>query len=232
MRNFTKFIFSGWGEDFAIKVENAHLPHILRLVDKESEIGDVPPKNRHLWISNASKAVAKTHKENYRNKSFHDPLGIALYKTFGLGMSMDFDHTSPLDQNEEPSIHRLRARAAKSAIQFYNNIPDIVASEYEAISDPKLKESIIRKETRKRRGQLKSDVYNLMLMLPSNAPAPEGKELEVLTMKRSDLKSVQLNESLPPGLQNNEHNDEDVRKKKSFIDPYLNDEIFDDTVFV
>jgi hypothetical protein len=197
-------------------------------------MGTVPPRNRHLWISNASKGVAKVHEENYRNKSFHDPLGIALYKTFGVGMSMDFDHTSPLEQNEEPSIHRLRARAAKSAIKYYNDIPEIVASENEGISDPKIKESIIRKEIQRRRDILKSDVNNLMLMLPSNAPAPEGKELEILTIKRSDLKSVQLNESLPPGLQIHEDDvdDENGPRKNGFIDPYLNDEIFEDTVFV
>lgn len=230
MRNLTNFIFSGWGEDFAIKIENMQLPHILSLVDKECEMGIVTARNRHLWISTASEGVAKVHDENYHNKSFHDPLGIAIYKTFGVGMSMDFDHTSPLERHEEPSIHRLRARAAKSAIKCYNDIPDVVARENDDISDPMLKKSIIMKEIQRRRDKLKSDVCKLMVMLPSNAPAPEGKELEILTMRRSDLKSVQLNESLPPGLQNEDDNDD--RKKKSFIDPYLNDEVFEDTVFV
>jgi hypothetical protein len=51
-------------------------------------------------------------------------LGIAVYRTFGIGLGFNFDHTSALAPHEIPSTRRLQARAAKSALrraqQIYN----------------------------------------------------------------------------------------------------------------
>merc|ERR1712150_352928 len=63
--------------------------------------------------------------------------GVAVWKVFGIGLNYDFDHSTELDAGEEPSIFRLRARAAKRAIRRYTDIYDgqAAAAELDAISD-------------------------------------------------------------------------------------------------
>lgn len=51
-----------------------------------------------------------------------DPLGIAIQQTFGIGLGFNFDHMTKLKKNEIPSIRRLQARAAKSALYRANQI--------------------------------------------------------------------------------------------------------------
>jgi hypothetical protein len=44
-----------------------------------------------------------------------DPLGCAIYKTFGIGLGFFFDHMTPPADETKPSTRQLQARAAKSA---------------------------------------------------------------------------------------------------------------------
>lgn len=223
------FIFSGWGED-SVLIPKSSYPHILSLVDKEVSMGIKTERDRHLWISNASKGMSKIHEQNYVKKSFEDPLGIAIHQTFGVGMSLDFDHSSSLRTGEEPSIHRLRARAAKSAIKAYNNIPNDVKSEMitksQSMSDPAIYAEIDRRQK-----DLKVKVAELLTLLPSNAPAPEGKELEILSIGRSDLRSTKMDKTPTLEFENDQYRNDVKSQEASFIDPYLNDEIFEDTVY-
>lgn len=58
-------------------------------------------------------------------------MGVAVWKVFGIGLNYDFDHWSDLEEEEEPSIYRLRARAAKSAIRRTQMIYDSQAAQAE-----------------------------------------------------------------------------------------------------
>jgi hypothetical protein len=51
-----------------------------------------------------------------------DPLGVAVYRTLGIGLGFNYDHMSALNSTETPSIRRLQARAAKSAIRRVNEL--------------------------------------------------------------------------------------------------------------
>lgn len=67
-----------------------------------------------------------------------DPLGIAVYKSLGIGLGFNFDYMSPLPPGVKPSTRRLQARAAKSAVRRVQEIydPAIARRELDGISDP------------------------------------------------------------------------------------------------
>jgi hypothetical protein len=67
-----------------------------------------------------------------------DPLGIALYKSLGIGLGFNFDHMSRLPPGVKPSTRRLQARAVKSALQRVREIydPATARRELDGISDP------------------------------------------------------------------------------------------------
>jgi hypothetical protein len=124
-----------------------------------------------------------------------------------------------------PSVHRLRARAAKSAIKRYYQIPDIVKADLQKnnIED----ESILTRRVEEERVALKLSVVKLLTLIPSNSPSPEGKDLDVLSMRQSEVNSFSGKANLP-FLE-----DDDFLasgKADNFIvtDPYLGDDIFDD----
>lgn len=232
-RRFCLFLFSGWGEDASIVSESVDTPYLLTLIKNDMDKGLYDDDRKVDWgerISEASKKMGEVHEKNYDNNSFEDPLGIAFYKTFGIGMSLDFDHDGKLNEGENPSVHRLRARAVKSAIKRYNQIPAMVDRDLEqmgeSISDRiKMKRKLVEEE----RMRLKRDVQRLLELIPSNAPAPEGKELDVLTMRHSEVFSS--GQSLLPFLENLESMDD---QENSDFDPYLGDDIFgndDNTIF-
>jgi hypothetical protein len=68
-----------------------------------------------------------------------DPLGVAVQQTFGIGLGYNFDHTRMLEKDEQPTIRRLQARAAKSAIKRVQKVYDAEAArdELDGISDSK-----------------------------------------------------------------------------------------------
>lgn len=72
----------------------------------------------------AMERLAEKHKNDYESGKFSDPLGVAVWKVFGVGLNYDFDHWSELEEGEEPSLYRLRARAAKSAIRRAQEVYD------------------------------------------------------------------------------------------------------------
>jgi hypothetical protein len=67
-----------------------------------------------------------------------DPLGIAVYKSLGIGLGFNFDSMSRLPAGVKPSTRRLQARAAKSALRRVREIydPATARRELEGISDP------------------------------------------------------------------------------------------------
>merc|ERR1712176_1141043 len=67
------------------------------------------------WKTRAMEFQKQQHKASYKNKTFLDPLGIAVYRAFKVGLGFNFDHLSALSEGDEPSPKRLQARFAKSA---------------------------------------------------------------------------------------------------------------------
>ena len=115
---------------------------------------------------------------------------MALQQTLGIGLSFDYDHETELKPGESPSVHRLRARAAKSAIahirQLYN--PTLAQKKLESIHDPdeRQKASDALRQSVKEETELLSQ--SLMELIPSNADAPEGTEgLEMQLLAESDI---------------------------------------------
>ena len=74
----------------------------------------------------------------------------------------------------------------------YHQIPDIVRDQYKNISDEEAEIRIAEE-----RNRLKTSVQQLVSLIPSNASAPEGKELDVLSMRQSEVKSLSAEASLP-----------------------------------
>jgi len=91
--------------------------------------GFIQPKLPKIQTKyDAMKQLEKEHNRDYRIGTFRDPLGVAVQQTFGMGLSYTFDHFDALPSDQEPSLRRLQARAAKSSIkrvqQIYDNVLD------------------------------------------------------------------------------------------------------------
>jgi len=76
------------------------------------------------WKTRAMDFQARKHESSYSTQTFEDPLGVAIYKAFGIGLGYNFDHMSEPKEGQEPSPRRLQARAAKSALRRYNELND------------------------------------------------------------------------------------------------------------
>jgi hypothetical protein len=65
-------------------------------------------------------------------------LGVAVYKSLGIGLGFNFDHMNKLPENEVPTSRRLQARAAKSAVRRVQAIYDAPAAQeiLDGIDDP------------------------------------------------------------------------------------------------
>lgn len=226
VKGFIFYIFSGWGDSSAILKETTK-PTILKLIERE--VGDdlVPLSNtsRTKRLENAEENMRNIHKTNYDKKIFNDPLGIAFQQTFGIGLSFDFDHDSLLKSGEQPSVHRLRARCAKSAIKHYHEIPNLVRLEMSSLdlASP-LSKTILDKEIRRRRHQLKLSALQLMKLIPVNAASPTGKDFDILTMKKSEATSTGNTSSIFQGGNDVISNDDD----DGIYDPYTGESILID----
>jgi len=107
-------------------------------------------------------------------------------------MSLDFDHDTPLQKGEKPSIHRLRARAAKSAIKRYNLLPKIIKQRVDKISDPEEKIRVGLRLAEEARMEVRELAQTLLALIPTNAPPPEGKDLDIETIKFGDAKLLPI----------------------------------------
>lgn len=85
---------------------------------------------------NSMKRLAEKHQQDYDLKEFEDPLGVAVQQTLGIGLGFNFDHDIPLKKGTKPSLRRLQARAAKSAIRRIQLLYDSAAKELDDIPDP------------------------------------------------------------------------------------------------
>lgn len=97
---------------------------------KKDQDQNLNPKisDRTQWKKQAMDRLADIYQKDYDNHRsdhlFRDPLGVAVQQSLGIGLGFNFDHTRKLKDGEKPSIRRLQARAAKSAVRRVQSIWD------------------------------------------------------------------------------------------------------------
>ena len=104
---------------------------------------------------------------------------MAVQQTLGIGLGFNFDHNRILEPDEEPTIRRLQARAAKSAIKRVQQLYDTAsaANELDGITDSKEREKKVL-EMRKR---TKDEVEYLARRLTELVPVGFSEEFEETT---------------------------------------------------
>jgi hypothetical protein len=111
------------------KIQESMPPPTSPLIDRiQADIRNGRERqSRDKWKSVAMTHMARIHQADYERNgavSADDPLGVAVQQTFGIGLGFRFDHTSPLKEGQQPSLRRLQARAAKSAIRRVQELYD------------------------------------------------------------------------------------------------------------
>jgi len=89
-------------------------------------------------------------------------------------------------EGQIPSIHRLRARVAKSAIKRFQQIPQELKEKVEGIRDPDEKIQIGSKLIESARLEVREMVHSLAHLIPTNAEAPDDKPVDIETLKKTD----------------------------------------------
>ena len=138
----------------------------------------------------------------------------------GIGISLDFDHDSRLLKNERPSVHRLRARAAKSVIKSFNALPRQVEYLVDNIQDQEEKVKEYNRLLMMKQKEMYLIAREISRLIPVNAPSPEGKDLDVFSMKMSEAK--QFDSVSLPWLKDIEENLDDPYL--SFEDAFLHEQ--------
>lgn len=147
-------------------------------------------RDRNAAITNATKARFTKHQESYIKNESDDMLGVAIQQTFGIGLSYSFNHFDTPSNEEEISIHQLRARMAKSAIRLKNSLDNTLLGELALLT--RLKDNVsseknseiaeremesaeveIRERHKSKIDRIKTA---LLTMIPTNAVSPEGTE--------------------------------------------------------
>ena len=128
--------------------------------------------DRDEWKPNAMKLIARKHQEDYNRQTFEDPLGIAVQQTLGIGLGFNFDYTKELMPGQKPTIRRLQARAAKSAIRRVQVLYDPEAKEkmLDGISDPQEREQKLRQLKRDIEEEVQYLARQLSNLVPRGSP--------------------------------------------------------------
>jgi hypothetical protein len=92
-------------------------------------------------ILNATRARLIKHRESYDAKTLNNVLGMAVKRTFGIGLLYNFDHFNCPEDNKEASIHQLRMHMAMSAVRHKRELDGAMASELGVLC--RLKDNII-----------------------------------------------------------------------------------------
>jgi len=180
--------FSTEGFKFQDKseVNDELLAHTEEIIESLSLI----LRDRDAAINNATQARFTKHQESYDRKELDDVLGVAVQQTFGIGLSYDFEHFNTPSDNNDVSIHQLRARMAKSAVREKKRLEKALASELKLIHNLRgdvstgMNDEITEREIKDAEKDLRNK-YDakleriksaLMTMIPTNAGIPEGIE--------------------------------------------------------
>jgi hypothetical protein len=103
-------------------------------------------RDREAAIRNATRARSIKHWESYDAKMLDNVLGVAFERTFGVGLSYDFDHLDCPEDDEEVSIHQLRVRMAKSAVRRKRELDGAMATELSELR--RLKDNVVAASNR------------------------------------------------------------------------------------
>jgi hypothetical protein len=145
-------------------------------------------RDREAAVRNATRARSIKHRESYDAKTLDDVLGVAVERTFDVGLSYDFDHFDCPADGEEVSVHQLRARMAKSAVRRKRELDGAMANELGVLR--RLKDNVVTSSNRevaedemKSAEQVVRDRHAdevdrmrdaLRTMIPTGADAPKG----------------------------------------------------------
>mmetsp|Transcript_32372 Transcript_32372/g.71102 ORF Transcript_32372/g.71102 Transcript_32372/m.71102 type:complete len:733 (-) Transcript_32372:70-2268(-) len=195
---------------------------------------DPAAQNRDTLITRANERMMKLHQEDYDKGDFKDPLGVAVKRTLNIGLSFDFDHYTSLEKGEEPSIHRLRSRAAKSAVRRCNRISEEAEEYLNTIEDPekKLQAGV---ELAKERGvevdEMADTIFNL---IPTNAasPNPFSKVQAISESEALAITGVQLPDpaSMVATIGEVSPNEHIGTDQPRVVDPFLDKEYRDEFI--
>jgi len=151
---------------------------------KSMNISTYTPRDE--WQKKAMKMLADKHQHDYDRKSFDDPLGVALHQSLGIGLGFNFDHDRPLKKGEKPSLLRLQARAAKSAIRRAQELRNAKAAieELNKISDPKEKNARKRELRRRSQGEIEFLAARMTELLPPPSASGYDEFRKISQFKR------------------------------------------------
>jgi len=236
-RDVLRFVLSLLGNDIEAAIKRKlELKDILDIKESEPKILDlvgedmnrnptVKKPNRKTWVPSSLAKMEDIHQTNYEKKNFEDPLGIAVQQTLGIGLSFDFDHDTKLKKGENPSIHRLRARAAKSAVKRFNQIKKERKEHIDRTEDARER---VKEERRMAELSKQEILYlrnELLELIPTNAASPEGKHLDIETLRQSD--ALKLNVPIP----NSDKFIESQEKPNSWKTRYNDADLVDNAYF-
>ena len=125
-----------------------------------------------------------------------DPLGVAVYRRLGVGLGFNFDHMRNLEKDEKPSIRRLQARAAKSAVQRVNELydPKKIKEAVKDISEPaerKKKAAEIRKQDE---DEIKYLAKRLTELVPTGASEEFERKSYIQQFRQTKFRRTSPNE--------------------------------------
>jgi len=230
---------AGDGEIIHINEEDDDVPKILALVREEMERypnNRKPPPDRSTWIATSTARMSAIHQTNYETKDFVDPLGIAVQQTLGIGLSYDYDHGTKLKKGENPSIHRLRARAAKSAVTRYNQIKRDMDDANSTRDERDTKTTFTAEGSKVAVDAGRREIHyianELLTLIPTNATSPEGKDVNIETLRLPSNTNLPTNNIGGSGSSNWIESQEKpadpwkARIRKEFGEDYVDDPYF------
>jgi len=143
------------------------------------------------WSKDAVMAeLEEEHEKDYQEGQFRDPLGVAVQQTFDIGLGFSDGHMDPLPPNEQPSLERLQARVAKSAIYRVNEIYDEAINEdLDAIVDPLEREIRKAKIRENNDAEIKYLKTQLVDLIPRKCKSKLSKPMHVSMYGLKNLRS-------------------------------------------
>ena len=139
-------------------------------------------------------------------------------------MSLDFDHDSLLSKGEMPSLHRLRARMIKSAIRRTNHLIFKEGKEkIDTIKNPKERLEVTLRIANEAEEEIKSMKETIISLIPTNAPQPEGKLLNLDTVNTSNVVRSQFSKNDDNASEADDNSNSILISQEANSDPWKND---------
>ena len=94
--------------------------------------------DRTKWKQRAMDNMSRIHQQNWARKNMEDPVGLALYLQYEIGLGFSFDQCGDFYEGDKLNNRRLQARAAKSALKRARELysPETAKQILDSIVDP------------------------------------------------------------------------------------------------